>query len=118
MKIRPDVEVHPHKEYCEDPMTSGICDYPIVKDKKSFCSLYLEYIESEDGVILKCDQCKADYLKAQREEHKKFAGKFYGNDVFICMENENRLDELTVLPVSELHDLNEAAEQLDMLNDQ
>ena len=68
MKIRPEIEVFDDAEKCEDQLTSGICSYPVVKNKKSYCSLYLEYIESKVGIILKCDQCKADYLKAKRKE--------------------------------------------------
>lgn len=67
MKIKPEIDVFENAEFCDDDKT--VCSFLADNDGKTFCSLFKEFLEASFLLnIDKCDQCKADYLKAKREE--------------------------------------------------
>lgn len=69
MKIRPEVEVFPDAEYCDGPFLG--CHYlksPECHDDVYSCQLFKDDLENDPLRVIKCDQCKADYLKAKRDE--------------------------------------------------
>ena len=70
MKIRPEIEVFPDKEHCESQVDKVCCDFLITRDKKTFCSVYHEYLEGCD--LKKCDGCKVDYQIAEKKEQSDY----------------------------------------------
>lgn len=66
MKIKPEVEILDDPEFCENIEGDIVCTYVGMKQGKTHCLLFFEYLEGYKKK--KCDQCEADYLRAKREE--------------------------------------------------
>ena len=66
MKIRPDIEIFTDPNYCENRNQKSYCEYLTCNTGKTFCAVYKEFLEGT--TVIKCDQCKADYLRAKKEE--------------------------------------------------
>jgi hypothetical protein len=104
MKIRPEIEVFDDAEYCNID-DDNCCDRLIYQEfnfNRPYCPVYLvnlqdkttEETDAWNYTIIKkfkCDQCKADYLKAQRPE--RFLGQYKGKDIFVIADDESALDE-------------------------
>lgn len=66
VKTRPEITIPDDCNSCECAEAKTCCEHLTARDKKTFCAIYREYLEGHEAI--KCDQCKADYLKAKRNE--------------------------------------------------
>lgn len=69
MKIRPEIDVFPDPEFCESQAQSSWCGYlrkTIDCVDNYRCDLFRCQIDMD--TVIKCDQCKADYLKAKQTQ--------------------------------------------------
>lgn len=102
MKTRPEIEVFDDAEYCNSKKNSLGCDFL----NSDWCNLYVCELDTKYSnnieLASKCDQCKADYAKAEKEVKEVWLGKWAGTDIFARADNAEHLKEFSEY-VSKLH---------------